>query len=120
MPTDRVHQERAARNQSLFREVNERIEGLPTRPQAVYELFLCECCLDECSDTISLTIAEYEGIRSHAARFAVLPGHVDSKVERVVDGAGGRYEVVEKIERAAEVATHLNPRDRHRLGSGGL
>ena len=91
--------------------MNERIEGLPNRPPAVFELFICECFLAGCTETISLTIQEYEGIRSHSARFAVLPGHVESKVERVVDSTDGRYEVVEKIERAAEVAAHLNPRD---------
>jgi hypothetical protein len=111
LPTDRVHQERAARNQSVFREVNERIEGLTDRPPAVYEVFICECCLDGCTETISLTIGEYEGIRQHPARFAVLPGHVEPKVERVVDSADDRYEVVEKIERAAEVAAQLNPRE---------
>ena len=117
MSTDRVHQERAAQNQSLFREANERIEGLPNRPQAVYETFLCECCLDGCGKTISLTIEEYEGIRAHPARFAVLPGHVEWNVERVRGSADGRYEVVEKIERAAEVAAHLDPRRRDKIGS---
>jgi hypothetical protein len=112
--TDRVHQERAAKNQSVFREVNERIEGLQDRPPTVYEAFICECCLDGCSETISLTIEEYEGIRSHPARFAVMPGHVDPKVEVVVDSPDGRCEVVEKIERAAEVAVHLDPRARER------
>ena len=106
-----MHQARAARNQSLFREVNERIEGLPNRPPAVFELFICECCLDGCTETISLTIQEYEQIRSHPARFAVLPGHVDPKVELVVQSADGRYEVVEKIELAAEVAVSLDPRN---------
>lgn len=106
MPTDQVHQERAAQNQSLFREVNERIEGLPSRPPTLFEVFICECCLDGCSKTISLTIEEYEAIRAHPARFAVLPGHVVWKVERVRGSADGRYEVVEKIERAAEVAAH--------------
>jgi hypothetical protein len=114
LPTDRVRQERAGRNQSLFREVNERIEGLPNRPAAVYELFICECHRESCSDTLSLTIEEYEGVRGHPACFAVLPGHVDWQVERVVDSAKGRYEVVEKIERAAEVAAHLDPRGRER------
>lgn len=115
MPTDRVHQERAAKNQSLLREVNERIEALPNRPPTVFELFMCECCLEGCSDTISLTVEEYEGIRAHPARFAVLPGHVDWQVERVVDSADSRYEVVEKIERAAVVAANLDPRGRERI-----
>lgn len=117
MPTDRKHQARAARNQSLFREVNERIEGLRNRPPTVFELFICECCLDGCSKTVSLTIEEYEGIRAHPVRFAVLPGHVDLDVERVVKSVDGRYEVVEKIEQAARVATRLDPRGRTRITS---
>jgi len=114
LPTDRVHQERAAKNQSLFREVNERIEGLPNRPPTIFEVFICECCLDGCSETMSLTIEEYEAVRAHPDLFAVLPGHVDWQVERVRDSADGRYEVVQKIERAAEVAQHLDPRERQR------
>lgn len=96
----------------MFREVNERIEELPDRPPTIYEAFICECCLDGCSETISLTIEEYEAIRAHPARFAVSPGHVDATVEAVVDSAEGRYEAVEKIERAAEVAARLDPRRR--------
>lgn len=110
MATDHMHQDRAARNESVFREVNERIKDLPNRPPTVYELFMCECHRDGCTDTISLSIAEYEEVRRHAARFAVLPGHVDRTVEAVVVSADGRYEVVEKIERAAEVAERSNPR----------
>ena len=106
VPTDRVHQERAAKNQSLFREVNERIEEL------AFTEFICECCLDGCEDKVSLTHSEYEEIRGHPTWFVVLPGHVDPKVEAVVFGAGDRYEVVEKVERAAEVAARLDPRGR--------
>jgi hypothetical protein len=110
LPTDREHQERAARNQSLFREVNERIRGLPDRPPAVYELFICECHRDGCATPISLTIEEYEAIRSDPARFVVTPGHFDPKVEKSVHMQDGRFQVVEKIERSAEVAERLDPR----------
>jgi hypothetical protein len=48
----------------------------------------------------------------------VLRGHVDWKVEQVRGSADGRHEVVEKIERAAEVAAHLDPRRREKIGSG--
>jgi hypothetical protein len=68
-----------------------------------------ECCIDGCADTISLTTAEYEDVRRHPNWFAVGPGHVDPEVERVVSGTD-RYEVVEKVERAAEVAERLDPR----------
>lgn len=92
-------QVRAARAQSLSREANERIRALPNRPPAIFDLFICECCLDGCTATVSLTADEYAAIRSHPARFVVVPGHADARVERVVDAAPGRYEIVDKIGR---------------------
>jgi hypothetical protein len=90
--------------------MNEQIKDLPVRPPAVYEAFICECYRDRCTDFINLTMEEYEGIRAHPARFAVLPRHVNWEVERVVDSADGRYEVAEKIELAGEVAARMDPR----------
>jgi hypothetical protein len=102
-------QERAARNQSLFREVNERLEEVMGELSMFHE-FICECAEPECSEQLSMTHDEYEVIREHPARFAVMPGHVVSEVEQVVGGAPDRYVVVEKIERAAEIAAHFDPR----------
>jgi hypothetical protein len=44
-----------------------------------------------------LTRAEYESVRSEPARFAVLPGHVFSEAERVIEEHDG-YLIVEKNE----------------------
>lgn len=99
--------------QRLSREVNERILEMPHRPPAIYEIFICECCLDGCTDTVSLTTEEHGAIRRHSARFVVKPGHVDRRVERVVGPASARYEVVEKIDRGAELARDLDPRRIH-------
>jgi hypothetical protein len=107
-------QERAARNQSLFREVNERIEEVIGKLSMFHD-FVCECATAECSETISLTHDEYEAIRQHPARFAVTPGHVVADVETVVGGEPVRYLAVEKADRAAEVATHFDPRRRQSL-----
>ena len=71
---------------------------------------MCECSLDGCTDTVGLTIDEYETVRRHPTRFVVVPGHVKWEFERVVDAASGRYEVVDKIERGAEVASDMDPR----------
>jgi hypothetical protein len=70
--------------------------------------------IPECSEYISLTHDEYEQVRQHPARFAVKPGHVLPEVERIVDhgGTDGRYTVVEKFEKAAEIAAHFDPRAR--------
>ena len=88
---------RAARAQSLSREANERIRALPNRPPAVFDLFVCECRLDGCTATVSLTEDEYSAIRRHPSRFVVVPGHRDAGVERVVDAAPGRFEIVDTI-----------------------
>ena len=61
---------RAAKNQSLFRELNERIEELG--PSALFAEFICECLQKESTEKVSLTAAEYEEIRLHPNRFFVL------------------------------------------------
>ena len=103
---------RAARNESLYREVNERIEELNKRFDAALEAgaaWVCECADTECSEPMKMTLGEYEELRSYPNRFAVLPGHVVAGVERVVD-AHDSYVVVEKIGPAAQVAAELDPR----------
>ena len=104
----RVH---AAKNQSLFREVNERIRELRRSSDPID--FACECTLDGCSDSMPLTMAEYEAVRSVPAHFAVLPGHEVAEVERVV-AENGRYAVVEKLGAGERVAVAFDPRSRGR------
>ena len=107
MPT---RAERQGRNESLFREVNERIAEL----NQAFEVegrseFLCECTREECKEPISISIEEYENVRNGSRRFFVVPGHEDESVERVVE-RNDRYVVVEKIGEAAEEADDLDPR----------
>ena len=104
---------RAARNQSLYREVNERIEELNERFDAALAAgatWVCECADRECSEPMELTLGEYEELRSHPNRFAVLPGHVLETVEHVVDAHDG-YVVVEKVGPAAAYAAEVDPRE---------
>jgi hypothetical protein len=103
--------ERAARNESLFREVNERIESAATKLSPMFTEFMCECADDTCFEHVSLTLEEYTSIRnSGPTYFVVRPGHTNSEIERVVGGEADRYDVVQKLGTAAEVATALNPR----------
>jgi hypothetical protein len=102
---------RAAKNQSLFREVNERIEEV-RQPSTLVE-FVCECTLEGCSEIVELTEQEYESVRSHSNGFAVRPGHVVPQVEVVVDGTD-RYQIVSKIGAGAPIAEKLDPRQRKR------
>ena len=104
-----LRQERAARNQAFFREVNERIEEL-SRP-AYSRAFICECCNETCHETLSIAIDEYEQMRSDGNRFAVLPGHEVPEVEEIID-ANDRYLIVAKLGTGGRVAEQLDPRQR--------
>lgn len=104
-------EERAARNETLFREVNERIkklnEGAEAEPEAG---FMCECSDANCTKPVSLTLLEYEEVRRDATHFAILPGHVDPEIERVV-ARNERFAVVAKTApQAARIAERENPR----------
>jgi hypothetical protein len=102
--------ERQGRNESLFREVNERIAELNETFQIEGRSeFLCECSLEECKEPFSISLKEYEAVRGEPTRFFVIPGHEDGSVERVVE-RNDRYVVVEKIGDAAEEAEDLDPR----------
>ena len=102
--------ERQGRNESLFREVNERIAELNQTFQVEGRSeFLCECGREECKEPVSISIHDYEAVRRAPTRFFVLPGHEDTSVESVVERSE-RYVVVEKLGEAAEEADDLDPR----------
>lgn len=107
------HERRAAHNHSLFRSVNERIAEMNESFQefADYGSWMCECFRTDCTETIEMTLDEYEDLRAHPARFAVVadPSHVDPEVEEVVS-EGERYWTVEKSGRAAALAGQLDER----------
>jgi hypothetical protein len=98
--------ERLARNQSLFRAINEKIEELSADYDAVQ--FMCECSDTECVSTVEMKFDEYERIRSNSAWFFVRTGHDLPEIERVVSQDDG-YVVVEKFV-ATRFAKEADPR----------
>jgi SpoU rRNA methylase family enzyme len=102
-------QVRAAKNQSLFREVNERIEEL--RPDEMLIDFACECSDTDCTASLTLSIEEYESVRRFPTHFLVMPGHELDEVERVAE-QNERYAVVEKFGAGGPAAVRLDPRAR--------
>jgi heterodisulfide reductase subunit C len=104
-----VQAKRAAKNEALFREVNENIKDLTEAQAAEWTAVLCECSDARCTRTIEITLTEYERVRSRGDRFATVAGHEDTSIERVVDRTD-RYLVVEKTGPGAEVARDLDPR----------
>jgi hypothetical protein len=105
-----IRRVRAARNRSLFREVNEqmkRLGGTPGWPELT--AFVCEYLDADCADTIPVQVTAYERVRRYPSRFLLLPEHYDPSVETVVE-KDLRYWVVEKVGVGGEVAAAIDPR----------
>lgn len=106
---DPAREERLARNEAFFRGVNENIKAVASDfayPKDTYE-FLCECADVGCTDRISLTLGDYERIRSSPVRFVLARGHVVDEIENVVRREDDHV-VVEKRGRAATIAASLD------------
>jgi hypothetical protein len=100
---------RAASAEVNGRRVNEAIErGTGAARKAV---FVCECGNLGCTETVELTIAEYEAVRSSFDRFLVVPGHEIEAVEDVVESHDGYLVVVKREPRAAALAAATDDRD---------
>jgi len=104
-------EERLSRNEILFREVNEQIEKIQTDAAEVEPRhdFLCECGNKTCIESVSLTLPEYEAVRSEPTQFVVVPGHETPEIEHTLE-ARPRYTIVRKEGEAAEFAELHDPR----------
>jgi hypothetical protein len=99
-------------NEAIFREVNERLEGLAEHfefGQGDPLDLVCECRKATCVERIYMSRSGYEAVRANDTHFALYPGHAEPGVERVVSSHPG-YEVVAKEGPAAEVARDLSRR----------
>jgi hypothetical protein len=96
--------ERVARNEAVFREANDRIEG-SARDNDFTGLvpFICECAEVDCTEIIQLSLAQYEEVRSHPRRFAVAPGHEDDEPSSRLVSEHERFAIVEKTGEAGEL-----------------
>jgi hypothetical protein len=104
-------EERLARNETLFRSVNEHIEDAATSDlpdEHVFEFF-CECSNIDCNLLLPMTLAEYEAVRADPKQFVIAPGHELPEIEVVVT-RGSDYQVVVKQGEAAEFVTERDPR----------
>jgi hypothetical protein len=104
---NRASKDRFARNEAIFREVNERVADVMDS-EAHMTNFLCECGNLDCVEEISLTNAEYMTLRSNPATFAVTRGHALEDVETVVEETD-RFQIVEKHPREAAIAEATDP-----------
>lgn len=103
-------QQRTARNEAIFREINEGIRRgrWPGEEESITS-FRCECASLGCTEMLALTFQTYERVRNHPRRFIVAPGHERLDVEVVVD-TQPTYFVVQKVGEAGETAEAADPR----------
>ena len=91
-------EETSSEVQTLFRQVNERVLEVNgcLGPTARLADFVCECRDPECSERLTLSVAQFDAVRNHAGRHMVRPGHVEPGVERTVEVYKG-FLVVEPV-----------------------
>ncbi|MGH3090796.1 MAG: hypothetical protein ACRDOG_00475 [Gaiellaceae bacterium] len=107
-PRSPARKRQIARNEALFREVNERIREISASEAGTID-FLCECGDSECTSAVPLTEAEYQRVRAEPDLFVVRPGHEIENVEELV-GRNERFSVVRKHVGEAAVAREFDPR----------
>jgi hypothetical protein len=110
-------QSRAAKNQSLFREINERITDLNDAFAPITDSadWVREYANEACVERVAMCSNEYEAVRADPRRFVVAPSeeHVWRDVEKVVTRRV-RYWTVEKRGAAGELGEATDPPDNWR------
>jgi hypothetical protein len=105
--------ERAARNEEVFRDVNRRIEEGAEQHDVSGSLpFHCECGATACVETIEIPPARYAAIIQERYHFVVIPGHEESRIERIVE-TEDLFLVVEKIGEARKQIDRDHPQHHH-------
>jgi hypothetical protein len=105
--------ERAARNEEIFRDVNERIEEGGEQHRVAGSLpFHCECGASGCLETIEIQPRRYAAVVQERYHFVVIPGHEEPRIERIVK-VEGDFLVVEKVGEAREQIDRDHPQRHH-------
>ena len=97
--------------QTLFREINERLEELNktfSEFTAKMEL-ICECGVLTCIERFPMDVGEYEHLRADPKTFAVKPGHELPDVEDVIEEHDHYLVVCKKPGDPAAVAMAKDP-----------
>jgi hypothetical protein len=100
--------DRLARNEAIFREVNERIAEIAPSEEDSLEI-LCECGNASCDQRLRVTKSEYEQVRQRPTDFMVAHGHLIKAIETIVRETD-RFEVVRKRPEEAGIARATDPR----------
>lgn len=107
-----AERERLAKNEALFREVNENIERISATLEVSDERLkiLCECGVPTCLEQLDVPMADYERVRGTPTLFLIKPGHEHADLEEVVEEHDGYHVVRKRDPDAAQVVRDLDPR----------
>lgn len=106
---DHEIEERIARNEAIFRDVNEAIQGGRWPGENDVAAFRCECGLLGCARLIEMEVGDYERVRANPRRFVVAVDHDLPEAETLVE-RHPNYLVIEKNGRAGRLAETTDPR----------
>jgi hypothetical protein len=107
MSTENGHEARAARNELVFRTVNEQIMDITERFATLLTDvdIVCECTDPTCTGAIRVRTSEFLAIRETKSDFIVLPGHEQLDVEQVV----ARHENYLVVRKSPSVVARVAP-----------
>ncbi len=100
-----------ARNEALFRDLNEQVEfvaGSRLKGGDTFEFF-CECPDVDCTLRLTIPLTVYEEVRSDPTLFVVAPTHDRPEIEEVVRRTDA-YQIVRKRGDAARFSAATDPR----------
>jgi hypothetical protein len=104
-------EERAARNEAVFRDLNEWVRAMhEDHPAKAGARFVCECAEDTCTARIALPLETYERVRENPRLFFVRPGHERLELEQVVEEDEGFLIVRKNTATSARIAEQTDPR----------
>jgi hypothetical protein len=105
-------EERLAKNEIIFRDVNERIKDSADAEALRDDRdlgFLCECSNVDCTLRLKLALDDYERARSDPSQFISALGHELPEIESVVF-VSADFQIVRKEGAAAILAKARDPR----------
>jgi hypothetical protein len=102
--------EQRARNESIFREANEKLAAKVVELSLTEEQtpYLCECADPSCTAIIRLTMPEYEAVRGNPRQFIVTSEH-DASPDWVVEEHQG-FTVIQKTGEEGRLVEAQDPR----------
>lgn len=109
MSDRKLTEERKAKNEVLFKKINEKVrraeEDMLSKKERKSRLidFVCECENMACIESIPLTLSQYTSLRKSKTQFFLRTGHQDPTIERVVKDMD-YFLIVKKIGAGKKVA----------------